>query len=171
MTISIPNYPIEQYHQGMQALFSSPATSCEATIHYVPLKVQCENCYMSTMPGVQSTNVYRTGGPYPFSSPEMCPYCLGLGYKESTVIDTVRLRTYFDKKSWNKIRVPIGIPDGSVWTIGKTEDLMKIRRAAYITLPNQNTTANPYTLFEEPIPWGFGKDRYFSAFFQRGMGK
>jgi hypothetical protein len=116
-----------------------------------------------------SSNAYRTGGPYPFSSPELCPYCDGRGYKEDADTATLKLRCYFDRKSWGKIQVPIGIPDGSVWTLGLMADLMKVRRAAYITMPNQNTTAYSYTLFSEPIPWGFGKDRYFSAFWQRGQ--
>lgn len=141
--------------------------SVNTVIHYPPLREECENCIRVGMQGVSASNVYKTGGPYPFTD-GVCPYCNGLNYREIPATETIKLRAYFDKKSWKNINIPIGIKDGSVWTIGKMEDLIKVQRAAYITLPSNIITPLAYTLYGEPIPWGISKDRYFSAFWERG---
>lgn len=156
----------DKYVEYANAMIAEFGVNC--IIHYPPLRVECGNCYFNTLPGVSASNTYKPGGPYPFTSGDVCPYCNGLGYKESETTETIKLRAYFEKKSWNKISIPVGIPDGSVWTIGHMADLIKIQRAAYITLPSELTTPFAYTLYEEPIPWGLKRDRYFSAFWQRG---
>ncbi len=164
--VSIPNEFFSKYVEYTEAMIND--LGIDTVVHYPPLKVECENCYFNTLPGVGASNTYRPGGPYPFDNENICPYCEGLGYKEQESTDTMRVRAYFDRKSWLKISIPLGIPDGSVWTIGYMSDLMKIKRAAYITLPSNINTPLSYTLFAEPIPWGLKRDRYFSAFWQRG---
>ena len=173
MAYSIPQKVFDTYVDIMDNVFigkvgeKGKSLGIDAVVHYPSLKEVCGNCTFNTLPGVGASNIYN-GGPYPFSQGEFCPYCNGLGYKQIETTETIRLRAYFDKKSWSKIRVPIGIKDGSVWTIGKMSDLIKIQRAAYIILPSEINSPLSYTLFQEPIPWGMKRDRYFSAFWQRG---
>ena len=165
MTISIPTSVFDKYHEGMDCILSSFGVNC--TVYFPPLKTPCPNCYFVSIPGIEGTNIYRPDGPYPFLN-KLCPLCEGTGSKLIEESKIVKMRAYFDKKSWDRIVPTIAIKDGSLMTIGKMANLIDIQRSAYITLPNQNTTANPYTLTGEPIPWGFGKDRYFTAIWQRG---
>lgn len=164
MTIIRPEI-YSEYVRFADAMLEELGINC--IVHYPGIKVECINCYFNSLPGVSSSNIYRSGGPYPFTE-GICPYCQGLGYKETFTTDTIKVRAYFDKKSWNKTNIPIGIKDGSVWTIGYMSDLIKIQRAAYITLPSNINSPLAYTLIAEPIPWGLKRDRYFSAFWQRG---
>lgn len=163
----IPNTVFLKYKEFADAMINE--LGIDGLIYYPPIKLECENCYyVASLPGLSSSNIYKPGGPYPFSEGEFCPYCEGKGFRENVTTDSIKLRAYFDKKSWSKIRVPIGIKDGSVWTIGFMSDLIKVQRAAYITLPSDAVTPFSYTLIEEPIPWGIGRNKYFSAFWERG---
>ncbi len=161
----IPNKVFEKYKEFCDGFIEE--LGVDAVINYPTLKINCENCYNNTMPGMGPSNYYRTGGPYPFSQGEVCPYCEGKGYRETPSTDPIQLRAYFDRKSWSKIRIPVGIKDGSVWTIGYMADLIKVQRAAYITIPSDSLLPLTYTLIQEPIPWGIGRNKYFSAFWER----
>lgn len=162
----IPQAIYENYIKYTESMINELGVSC--VVVYPPVKINCENCYFNTMPGLGGTNVYRPGGPYPFTS-GLCPYCYGKGFKEDKQTENIKIRAYFDKKSWVKMNVPIGIADNGVMTIGFMADLAKIKRCQSIIIPAELSLTErfEYTLLGEPIPWGLKRDAYFVAFFNR----
>lgn len=116
------------------------------------------------MPGVGASNEYRPGGPQSFTD-GMCPYCNGLGYKESTTDTTFKVRVYFDAKVWAKFNPKIGMRDGDAVLIGYITDLPKFQHMAHIELATDVSgyTNWKYELSKEPVPWGFKKNRYFTT--------
>ena len=160
MTISIPNSTWEKYYEACDFFLTDNHISRECTIVYPPKRIPCDNCIVKPV-GAATTNVYRNGGPAPFSFGS-CPLCGGDGYSETEVTDTVRLRIYWNRSEWIKIASNINVDDAEAMIIGFAADLPKIMRAAQILLvKDSQTTTHPVVLLGKPTPWGFGKDRYF----------
>jgi len=161
MTISIPDSVFNIYFEGMDEMFRIFGTSC--FIYYPPLRENCPNCINNSMPGVGASNVYRAGGPYPFSN-TTCPYCEGLGHKTSQTSETITVRAYFDGKSWAKFNPKIGIKDGDAVIIGYIKDLPKFQHISHIQLASNVGAHGPwnYEMSREPTPWGF-QDKYFTT--------
>ena len=167
MAINIPESLQVTYDEAMDALFTSEMTSEDCDIEYPPKKEACTNC----LPGPMGSggNVYRNGGPAPFSF-GLCPLCQGKGFKETAATESVRLRVHFvsdnsKQKAYKKI-ANINIEDYEAQIIGYMSDLTKIKRAESIILVTQNKGNHKIKcrLISEPIPWGFGRGRYFSAY-------
>lgn len=131
-------------------------------IIYPSVKLECPNCYRTTLPGVGSTNIYNTDGPYPFNG-GLCPYCEGAGFKESSTSEMITIRTYFDKKSWNKVVPTIGIKNGDALLIGFLTDAPKLKNMKCIELASEidGYEVRPYGLQTDITPWGIKKRRYF----------
>jgi len=68
-------------------------------------------------------------------------------YKKVSRTEPINLRVYWDKKDFKKFG-NIEIPDGSVMTIGKYTDMLKINKAARLVI-NTDKTGN--------IDWEFEK--------------
>jgi len=167
MTFEIPSGIKDLYKEAVDALLVSELTSEPCTVVYPPKKQTCENC----LPGPMGSggNVYRSGGPIPFSF-GLCPYCQGKGFKETESTDTVRLRVYFvtdrsKQEVFSKI-ANINFDKYDAQIIGHMSDLQKIKRANYILLVDQHQGQKKIKckLIGEANPWGFGKDLYFSAY-------
>jgi hypothetical protein len=166
--ISIPSGIETVYKQAVDALLTSELTSESCSVYYPPKKVACNNCVPGPFGG-SGGNTYRSGGPAPFSFGQ-CPLCQGKGFKESETSDTIRLRVYFIRqdnrlKTFNE-QANINFDQYDAQIIGYTADLPKVNRANYLTLVDQekgNQTIK-VRLITSPVPWGFGKDKYFTAY-------
>ncbi len=163
MTISVPQSVFDLYNEGVDYMIDS-AFGINCKILYPALRIDCENCYNNTLPGVGFSNRYRAGGPYPFTE-GVCPYCNSLGYKESETSEVIKVRAYFDTVSWKKFNPNIAFVDGNAVIIGYLVDLPKFQNMAGILLANDINSYNPwkYGLSKEPIPWGFKRNRYFTT--------
>lgn len=160
MTISVPPGLLDKYHEACEFFLNSNIIGRSCKLIYPPRREHCDNCVVRPV-GAGSTNVYRNGGPAPFSFGS-CPLCGGDGYSETEVTDTVRLRIYWNRSEWIKIASNINVDDAEAMIIGFAADLPKIMRATQILLvKDSQTTTHPVVLLGKPTPWGFGKDRYF----------
>lgn len=173
MTININNSIFDKYEESVDWMIANLGVDCK--IVYPPIKNECPNCYVNNMPGVGASNVYRTNGPYPFTE-GICPYCEGMGFKETSTSETIRVRTYFDLATINKlaswnVKVPtIGVPNGVAIIIGYMKDVPKFQNMAFIELvSNVEGIFSPcsYTLCSDVTPWGMKKKRYFHCTVQR----
>jgi hypothetical protein len=162
MTITVPEGLWDKYYEAVDFFIDDDHIGRACTIVYPPLKEACVNCI--TPVGMSNTNVYRDGGPAPFSFGN-CPLCGGSGYKETESTDTARLRIYWNRADWIRIAGSIVAPDAEVMVIGYMADLPKIKRATSLLLAKDNNEASyRAVLAGQPNPWGFGRNRYFVAY-------
>lgn len=162
MTISIPNSLWDKYNEACDFFLDDNHIGRACTVVYPPKRVACVNCV--TPAGSTTTNVYRHGGPMPFSFGG-CPMCGGNGYKEEESTDSIRLRIYWTRSDWIRIAGSIVAEDAEIMVIGYMSDMTQFRQASNILLADSNNEANyRASVVGKPTPWGFGRSRYFMAF-------
>lgn len=159
MTISIPDSVFDAYQEGVDWMIDNLGVN--AKVVYPPIKEECPNCYMTSLPGVGATNIYKPGGPYSFVG-GICPLCNGEGFKEIETSEIIKIRTYFDKKSWNKVVPTIGIHNGDALLIGYLSDMPKLQNMSHIHLASDISgySQKSYVLSTDIMPWGIKKRRY-----------
>lgn len=166
MSYKLPSQVFSTYKSVVDAMISDNfGVNCQ--IQYPSEKTVCTNCVFNSFTG-KSSNIYKAGGPIQFTN-GICPYCNGDGYTDSTVTEIIKLRCYYEVKHWIKLPVNFNYPAGTVQTIGFIKDLEKCKRANYIILnSDKNDRFNSsYRLLSEPVPHGFGRDKYFIAMWER----
>ena len=160
MTISIPQKLFDLYNSAMDTFLENDNFSRLCTILYPSVKVPCSQC------NVGGGNVYSHGGPA-LAGNDNCVYCGGVGYKDSEVTDSIRLRIYWNKKNWIPNQ-PGVVSDALVQVIGYARDLPKFLRADSILLVSeQKELEQNYRITGDPFYHGFGKNRYFVAYLGR----
>lgn len=170
MAFSIPQSVFDKYFTMVDYMIDS-SFGINCRIIYPSLKLECENCYFNTLPGVGASNVYRPGGPQPFDD-NICPYCNGLGFKIQESSEIIKVRAYFDAKTWAKFNPRIGIKNGDAVIIGHIRDMPKFQNMAFIQLDTDiEGYANwKYILSKEITPWGFKRTHYFTTNVSRADG-
>lgn len=90
-------------------------------------------------------------------------------FKEVEKKEIIRLKVYWDSKSWVKLGGDIVVPDNSIQTIFFASDLDKVMRAKYLLVHNtiKDLREFKFTKFGEPFPMGLRQKRYFGCFWQR----
>jgi len=91
-------------------------------------------------------------------------------YKEVEVYETVRIKVYWDRKSWVQVgKTSIVAPDNAIQTIFFTTDLGKIMRAKEMIVHNDisDETEMRFQRTGEPFPMGLKQTRYFGCFWER----
>jgi hypothetical protein len=126
------------------------------TLHYPETSIECLNCIYNPFTK-SSSGQFKTGGPIPFQHGQ-CPYCYGKGMVNTRATENIKLRCYFDRKTFNKL-ASINIDSNGMLTYGHIADLAKVRRCDFITIPS----GSRYTLSGEPVLHGIQKNKYFIA--------
>lgn len=164
MAFNIPSGIFSSYYEVCDEFLNNNFIGKSCTIVYPPKR---EDCVCTLNPqGYGTGNVFSHGGPAPKAFND-CVYCGGNGYRETEVTETIRLRTYFNKKDWIKVG-NLAVNDAECMVIGFMSDINKVKNAKHILLINEQTTTEfRYILAGEPAPHGFGRSRYFTAFLKR----
>ena len=167
MAFSIPSDIFDLYEEVCNELIDNDNIGKACTLYYQPNITECPNCNFDSFTG-KSANTYKTGGPLVFSQ-SLCPWCNGEGTKEVEVTDSIRLRLYWSKKDWTKLGLNVTLADGDLMTIGYIADLPKCYQAIYMRIITSQSHYGhwDFVLAAEPFPHGFGKDKYFTAFWKR----
>jgi hypothetical protein len=162
--MEIPDSVFVKYREAADMFINTLGVNCR--INYVPTREECENCVFDTFSN-KSSNVYKSGGPQPFDI--ICPYCDGVGYKETEYFENIKLRVNWQRKNFLKFAPLVNIPDNSVQIIGFLYDLPKIQKAINIVINTgqEGYGSFAYTLLGEPVTHGFLNNRYFLAFLTR----
>ena len=162
MTFTVPDGLLDKYYEIADFFINNDIIGRRCTIVYPPKREGCINCIVRPV-GTSSTNVYRHGGPMPFSFGK-CPMCGGNGYKETEVFDYIRLRVYWNRADWITKGRALHIEDAEAMAIGFMSDLPKLLRAIEIILVTGQKPEHRMVLTGKPHPHGFGRDRYFVAY-------
>jgi hypothetical protein len=164
---SLPSSLFDE-HEWMVDEFIDGETGQVCTINYPPKPSQCDNCVTDPSTG-RSSGIYNGTGPISFSNHTVCPRCGGEGKYELPNTDDVRLRVYWDTRSWIDIGVSLKAPDMSCMTIGYMEDLPKIEKMTSILVQQGIQGIRRYEMQRtgEAAPWGFRHNRYFVQYLER----
>lgn len=166
MTLSVPSGVFTKYQEACDWFINDSHIGQICTLIYPPKKIVCSNC--TSLTGSSTSNVYRHGGPAPFRFGN-CPLCGGNGYSEQEVTGSLRMRVYFSRKDWIRISGSSSIVtnNADAMGIGFLSDLSNLQKAIEIILvKDEINTKFRSKLLGSPQPHGFGKNRYFIAFFE-----
>jgi len=166
MAISLPTSLITKFNEGIDAIIELVKVPC--VLSYTPKITSCPNCYIDPNTG-KSNSRHKSGGPIPFATSSICPYCNGLGQIQVNVDETVYLCVYFSPKDFKKLAPNIEVPAGAMLTKGYMSDYPKIQKAIELSVHSntEGITNFRYKRFKEVIPSGFKSDRYFLQFWER----
>lgn len=159
MSFDIDNSVFEIYKEVADWMIDNTNIGKSFTITYPPIKVPCTNC--SVPAGLSQHSVGKFGGP----TTHTCEYCNGNNTIDQVVTTTIQLRIYWEQKSWIKVG-NINFPDADAMVIGYLSDLGKLQNANEIVL-SQDQNRWSFRLSGKPFPHGFGKNRYFVAYFKQ----
>lgn len=156
-------------HEWVADAFIDGPTGQICTLVFPAIDSECPNCLFDPTTK-RSANIYRTGGPYPFTNHTVCPLCDGEGRRTQPSTDTIRLRVYYGgmevnaaMKIMQALPAGFGSPDGLIYIIGYMSDKAKFDRADYLMLLNQANFEQKAEKASKPVPWGFRKNRYFAC--------
>jgi len=163
---SIPDSLLDDHEYLVDALFDGyPGINCKVV--YPSKEHTCPNCLWDAK-AQRSADIYKTGGPSPFPDFTPCPVCNGEGKLYKGQEDIIKLRVYWDSKSWIKTEMIVS-PDISAQIIGYMTDVNKVKRGKYLILNSdlQDIVEVKCELSGDLIPWGFRKNRYFVGYVKR----
>lgn len=144
---------------------SDTGNSC--LLVYPPIASECPNCIFD-LASQRSSNIYKAGGPIPFTNGTICPYCGGEGRSLLPSNETIKVRAYFDARSF------VNVPPGFVGTAGQAQiigyftDVPKFNRATFLLLFSNlsQTLRQKYERSGPAIAYGF-RGRYFTMLLNR----
>lgn len=153
----------------IDSLLVEGSLSVPCTIVYEnSLKEECSNCEIDPL-SKRSSGLYKTGGPIPFTDGNICPYCGGVGFLQSSKEEVVHLLVLFDYKTWINFKSDIKAPEGMIQTICGIELLSKIKNANRLIVDNNlnGLTRNIFARDSDPEPAGLGDNQYIFTFWKK----
>lgn len=161
-----PNFPNLQatYNRHMDLLLDSTGLTTKCILNFGVSNMEiCPNCIYD--PGLKkSSNAYKNGGPVPFSSGQMCPYCYGVGWSGQEKTQTVYLAVIADNKKWINPPINITIADNMIQTICNKTYYDSLKKCKDMTVIYSENIDNPkYSLYNDPTPAGLGDSNYIIA--------
>ena len=94
-------------HEWVADAFIDDEFGHDCSLIYPQQDSQCINCVRDPKTQ-QSSNIYNGTGPIPFENHTICPRCGGAGKEVDNPKEPIRLRIYWDRKSW----IDIGVQSG-----------------------------------------------------------
>lgn len=129
----------------------------------------CSNCEYDTISKL-SANIYKSGGPVPFTNGHICPVCMGVGYITSDSSEIIHMAVIFDSKFFvNWSTKAVDIPAGIVQTICDIKYMSKIKNANEVSFDtNLSQYGNAiYARAGDPTPVGLGINKYITTIWNR----
>lgn len=171
----IPSGLIQLYNDGIDSIIDFAGV--DVVIVYPPKMSECPNCIFNTVTG-RSSGKYKTGGPYPFTDNDICPYCEDAGVKFEEQSQTVKMLVYWEPKDFIRdqqglrtilIDQTIQIPDNIIQTKCHMQHLPKVEKCNEIRVHSKVTPYKTwtYTRLKESIPHGFKNDNYILTYWKK----
>lgn len=168
--MAIINFPELQaiYKEQMDQLLAPTGLTTKCVLNYgISKKNICPNCiYDSNLK--KSSGKYKAGGPRPFVSGRICPYCNGAGFYGETQGEEVFLAIIANHKDWVIKPVNVENAENMIQTICSYDLYAKFKRCKGMTPVYSDVNANPlFELAEDPTPAGLGDNKYLIANWKR----
>lgn len=160
MPVNIPENVFTKYYDVVDSTFNIFGVTCQLV--FIEKVEEISNTY-DNIPSNKSINVHRrqpNGGDYRRENKV---------YKEIEKLEDIKLKVYWDSKSWIKTGGDMVVPDNSIQTIFFATDLDKIMRAKYLIVHKDIKDLREFKFKKlgEPFPMGLRQDRYFGCFWER----
>lgn len=158
MPISVPQSVFDKYYDVVDSTFNIFGVTCQLV--YVEKVEEISNTF-DNIPDNRSLNAHRRSQPQYTRQNKVI--------KEIEKTEDIKLKVYWDSKSWTKIGGDMVIPDNSVQTIFFATDLDKIMRAKEIIVHKdiKDIMEMKFKKFGEPFPMGLKQSRYYGCFWER----
>ena len=158
MPISVPQSVFDKYYDVVDSTFNIFGVTCQLV--YVEKVEEISNTF-DNIPDNRSLNAHRRSQPQYTRQNKVV--------KEIEKTEDIKLKVYWDSKSWTKIGGDMVIPDNSVQTIFFATDLDKIMRAKEIIVHKdiKDIMEMKFKKFGEPFPMGLKQSRYYGCFWER----
>jgi hypothetical protein len=159
MSINIPQSVFDKYNEGIDYTIERFGVMCQL-VSIDKLEETTKNPH-NNIPDKNSINAHRIRG---------TEYDRGnKTIREIETVTSIKLKVYWDSKSWINVAGSIQIPDNSIQTIGYMSDLPKILQAKSLIV-HEGIKEYKEIKFQragEHIAMGFGQNRYFACFWSR----
>ena len=158
MPVSIPESVFDKYYDVVDSTFTIFGVTCQLV--YVE-KVEVISNTFDNIPENRSVNAHRRrGGDYKRQTKTI---------KEVEKIEDIKIKVYWDSKSWVKAGGNIVVPDNAIQTIFFASDMGKIVRAKEMIVHKdiKDKKEMRFQRFGEPFPMGLRQNRYFGCFWER----
>ncbi len=160
MTINIPQSVFDKYNEGIDTTIESFGVICQL-VSLNKIEVIETAPANNNIPEKNSINAHRVrGGDYERQNKII---------KEVEVLTPIKLKVYYNPKSWINVAGNIQVPDGTIQTIGYLSDLDIILQAKALIAHTaiNNIKELRYQRLGEPSTFGFKQDRYFACLWSR----
>lgn len=159
MPISVPESVFDKYYDVIDSTFTIFGVTCQLV--YVETVEEISNTY-NNIPDNRSINAHRRSQDQYARENKV--------FKEVEKLEDIKLKVYWDSKSWIKVGGNIVIPDNAIQTIFFATDLPKINRAKEIIVHKgiKDLQEMRFKKFGEPFPMGLRQNRYFGCFWSMG---
>lgn len=158
MPINIPDSVFNKYYDVVDSTFNIFGVTCELV--YIE-KVEEISSTFDNIPENRSVNSHRRPQPQYIREDKVI--------REVEKTEDIKLKVYWDSKSWTKIGGDMIIPEGSIQTIFYATDLDQIMRAKELIVHKDISTLREmrFKKHGEPFPMGLKQKRYFGCFWER----
>lgn len=160
----------DTFDGAIMALLEETALTVECTLYYENTRLQdCPNCIYDPI-SRKSSNQYEQGGPVPFLSGQICPYCGGVGSLSFSSEEKLHLGiikpVFFGGDSLELNNV--NFVDGMIQSLCSIEYYAKIKNASSIVVDTNlsNITISKYVRHKDPVPVGFGTNSFIITTWQ-----
>jgi hypothetical protein len=157
MPITIPQSVFDKYYDVVDSTFNIFGVTCQ--LAYIEKVEVIDNSY-NNIPDNRSINSHRRrGGDHKRADKT---------FREVEKLEDIKLKVYWDSKSWVNPGGNIVLPERGVQTIFFATDLGKVMRAKEIIVHKNIKELREFRFQKkgEPFPMGIGQERYFGCFWE-----
>ena len=158
MPVNIPDSVFTKYYDVVDSTFNIFGVTCQLV--YIE-KVEEISVSYNNIPENRSINSHRRPQPQYKRENKVI--------REVEKTEDIKIKVYWDSKSWTKVGGDMVIPDGSIQIIFFATDLDKIMRGKELIVHKdiKELREMRFKKFGEPFPMGLKHDRYFGCFWER----
>jgi len=158
MPVNIPENVFDKYYEVVDSTFNIFGVTCQLVFIE---KVEEISVTYDNIPSNRSINAHRRDSEAYRRENKVI--------KEVEKLEDIKLKVYWDSRSWVKIGGDMVVPDNSIQTIFFATDFDKIMRAKELIVHKDIKDQREYRFikFGEPFPMGLRQDRYFGCFWER----
>jgi hypothetical protein len=160
----------QTFKDMINALLEDTALTVPCKLVFENTKLQsCPNCIYDSI-SARSSNQYLSGGPIPFISGQICPYCAGNGSlsfsKEETVYLGIIKPAFFSMAPLELESV--NFVDGKIQSLCNINLYSKINNCSHAIIDTNivDLSLNKYIRYRDPVPMGFGDNSFIVTTWQ-----